>query len=139
MLSLLTRLLAGPLINSVMGVINKHYDVKMNKDALQADVEKAVMGVIGDVSKSQADVIKTEMQSDSWLARNWRPMVALSSFGILCFYALFVPITVGYWGWSSPKVGDALLGWINTICLTCLGGYMGLRTVDKLITSVFRR
>lgn len=139
MFSLLAKILAGPLVGSVMGVITKHYDVKMNKDVLQAEVEKAVLGAIQDVSSTQADVIKAEMQSESWLARNWRPISALCFVGIVVFYGVFTPATVAYFGWPAPRVGDPLLLSIIELVKICLGGYIGFRSLEKITDMVFNR
>jgi hypothetical protein len=139
MLTLLTSLLTGPLIASIMGVVGKYIDKQANKDILQAEIEKAVLGTIKDVSSTQADVIKAEMQSESWLARNWRPISALCFVAVVIFYALWVPITVAYFGWTSPRIGDPLL--LETIGLVkiCLGGYIGFRSLEKITETVFSR
>ena len=139
MLSILLKLLSGPLIASVMGVINKHYDVKMNKDTLQADIEKAVLGTITDVASTQADVIKAEIQSEDKITRIWRPLVALSFAFVILFYALIVPITVGYFGAPAPKIGDKLLEWVVQLCTLCLGGYVAGRSLEKITELVFSR
>lgn len=139
MLSILLKLLSGPIVGAVMGVVNKHYDVKMNKDNIQADVEKAVLGVITDVATTQADVIKTEIQSEDKITRIWRPLVALSFAFVILFYALFVPVTVGYFGWPAPKIGDKLLEWVVQLCTLCLGGYVAGRSLEKIAELVFTR
>lgn len=139
MLTLLTSLFTGPLVKSVMGVFTKHLDVKMNKDVLQAEVEKAILGTITDVSKSQADIIMAETKSESWLVRNWRPISALCFVLVVLFYALWVPITVAYFGFPPPRIGDPLM--LETINLVkiCLGGYIGGRTLEKVAETVFNR
>lgn len=139
MLQVLLSLLSGPLVSAVMGVINKHYDVQINKDKLQADVEKAVLGTITDVTSNQADVLKAEINSEERLARIWRPIAGLSLLSVLLFYSLILPISVGWFGLPPVRVGDTLLGWIYTLCGTCLGGYMAGRSIEKIVETVFSR
>ena len=139
MLALLLKLLSGPLVGAVMGVVNKHYDVKMNKDNIQAEIEKAVLGTIKDVTETQADVIKAEMQSDSWIARNWRPISALGFVSVVLFYGVWTPATVAYFGWPAPRIGDPLLIEIINLVKICLGGYVMGRTLEKVVETVFSR
>ncbi len=138
MLNLLLSLLTGPLVNSVMGVINKHYDVQINKDKLQADVEKAILGTITDVTSNQADVLKAEINSEERLARIWRPIAALCLLSVLMFYSLILPIAVGWFGAPPVRVGDILLGWIYTLFGSCLGGYIVGRSLEKIVENVFK-
>jgi hypothetical protein len=72
------------LVNSVGGVISKF--VTTDKDKLEAQRELVelergfqlkVMELDAQWAAQQADVIKAETNSQSWLARNWRPILML--------------------------------------------------------------
>lgn len=135
-LSLVTKLLAGPLIGSIMGVIGKHYDVKQNQDVLKADLLKALMETTDEVAKTQARVIEAEINSESWLARNWRPMAACGFVFTLLFYALIVPCLVAWFQITPPRVGDTLLSWVHNASMVCLGGYVAGRSLEKVAETI---
>jgi hypothetical protein len=111
----------------------------MNRDILQVEIEKAVLGVIQDVSKTQAGVIKAEISSESWLARNWRPISALGFVSVVLFYSLITPVTSAWFGAPPPRIGDVLLLKVIDLCTLCLGGYIGLRSFEKIADLVFSR
>lgn len=139
MLSFLLQLLSGPIVGAVTGVINKHLERQMSRDVLQAELEKAVIGAITDVTKTQADVIKAEMQSESWIARNWRPISALGFVSVVLFYSLIVPIVVAWFNAPAPRIGDTLLLKVIELVTLCLGGYIGLRSLEKIAETVMNR
>ena len=134
MLSFLLSVFSGPLVGAVTGVINKYITAGVDREKLHAEVEQAILGTLKDISSSQADVIKQELQSESWLPRNVRAVVMLGSFLVLVFFAIFVPCTVAYFGWPAPRVGNELLGWINNLTVISVGGYVGGRTLEKIAT-----
>jgi hypothetical protein len=135
----LLSLLGGPIVNAVMGVFNKIQDRKLSEAEARAEVEKAVMGTISEVSKSQADVIIAETKSDSWLARNWRPIVALSSFGSIWFVIFAYPFLLTWGLLPQVRFGDVGLEWFFTLTTICVGGYVGGRSVEKITDMVTRR
>jgi hypothetical protein len=122
-----------------MGVINRHYDMQMNRDVLQNEIEKAILGTIKDVATTQGDVIKAEMQSESWMARNWRPISALAFVSVVMFYSLVTPISVAWFGTSAPRIGDTLLVEVISLVKICLGGYVMGRSLEKIAETVMSR
>ena len=92
----------------------------------QATLEQAAL----DASKS---TILAEEQGDSWLQKSWRPVVALGMFAVIMYAGVFVSLfhlpQINMTGvppelWSTFKL--------------CLGGYMGLRTLDKGVDAYFK-
>ena len=139
MLSFLLSLLSGPLVTAVMGVINRHYDMQMNRDVLQNEIEKAILGTIKDVASTQADVIQAEMQSESWLARNWRPLSAIAFVSVVIFYSLITPVTTAWLLLPPPRIGDTLLLAVIDLVKICLGGYVLGRSLEKIAETVMSR
>ena len=71
-------------------------------DQTQQDVAKLEllkMQRTGELSEfmAAADIVKTEAQSDSWLASSWRPILMLT-FGAL--------IVARWFGWGPEPPGD---------------------------------
>ena len=138
MFGLIARLLAGPIIGKVVDLFKIYKEGKLSELEVKAEVERAVMETIADVSKTQGDVIMAEMRGENWLQRNWRPMVAVAFAFIVVFYGLITPIMVGWFGWPPVRVGDILLLKIIDLVTICLGGYIGFRSIEKIAGYFFR-
>jgi hypothetical protein len=94
--------------------------------ASQATLEQAAL----DASKS---TILAEEQGGSWLQKSWRPIVSLGMFAVIMYAGVFVSLLhlpqINMTGvppelWSTFKL--------------CVGGYMGLRTLDKGVDAYFK-
>ena len=78
----------------------------------------------GTLIQAQSAVIIAEAQSQSWLARNWRPLVMVT------FAAEIVLISTGFMDVEALQAVPPELWKLLTLGI---GGYMTLRTVDKAI------
>lgn len=139
MLSFLAKLIAGPLVGKIVDLFTSFQNRKITEAEMRAEVELAVLGTFSEVSRTQASVIEAEIKGESWLQRNWRPMVAVVFAFIITFYGLITPIMVGWFGWPPVRVGDDLLKWIMDACVICLGGYIGGRSLEKIVSTIVRR
>lgn len=96
-------------------------ETEFQEKVLAADVEWA---------KTQADVIKAETTSQSWMARNWRPILMLVFTFIIAFNYIIAPIfsvktlPPPEQMWELIKIG--------------MGGYIVGRTVEKVTPDVVR-
>jgi hypothetical protein len=138
MLAFLAKLVAGPLIGKVVDLVKGYQDKKLSEAVLRAEVEKAILSTFADVAKTQGSVIESEIKGESWLQRNWRPIVAVSFAFIVLFYGLITPILVAWFGAPPVRVGDQLLEWIMNAVVICLGGYIGGRSLEKIVSSLRR-
>ncbi len=136
MIGMIARLFAGPIIDAVTRVFVASQNKKATEAEMRAEVEKAIMQTIADVSHAQADVIKAEAQGESWLQRCWRPVTALAFASVILFYGIVLPIAVDWFGMPRVRVGDTLLSWIMQAVMLCLGGYIGGRTLEKITDSI---
>jgi len=139
MLGILAKLLAGPIIGKVMDLVVSFQSRKLGEAELRAEVERAVLDTFAEVSKSQASVIEAEMRGENWLQRNWRPMVAVGLAIIPISYGILFPVAVAWFGMPPVRVGDDLLKWIMDAVVICLGGYIGGRSLEKVVTMIVRR
>jgi hypothetical protein len=139
MISTIIRLVTGPLVGKLVDLYKSYNEKQVTEAQLRRDIEKAVLGTFAEVSKSQADVIMAEAKGESWLQRNWRPMVAVAFAFIVIFYGLVTPIAVGWFGAAPIRVGDQLLGWIMDAVIICLGGYIGGRSLEKIVSTFVRK
>jgi len=139
MLAILAKLLAGPIIGKVMDLVMSFQNRKLGEAELRAEVERAVLDTFAEVSKSQASVIEAEMRGENWLQRNWRPMVAVGLAIIPISYGIVFPVAVAWFDMAPVRVGDDLLRWIMDAVVICLGGYIGGRSLEKIVTMIVRR
>lgn len=88
--------------------------IKLNENATQLNI-------------AAADIIKAEAQSESWLARNWRPMVMVTFAGL---------IVARWFGWAAPNLTEAEYLKLWSIVEFGLGGYVIGRSVEKIAPSI---
>lgn len=138
MLGAILNLVTGPLIGKLVELYKSYNQKQVTETQLRRDIEKAILGTFAEVSKSQADVIIAEAQGENWLQRNWRPLVAISFAFVVFFYGIITPILVGWFDVPPVRVGDQLLEWIMDVVKICLGGYIGGRSLEKIV-STFRK
>lgn len=136
MLAWLTKLLAGPLIDKIVGVITTVQNGKFTEAEIRAKVQAQVLETIGDVTRTQGDVIMAEMRGESPLQRLWRPITALLFVFIVFWFGFLQPLFVGWFGLPPLRVGDTLLLQIIDLVKICLGGYIGGRTLEKIVATV---
>ena len=98
----------------------------------QADLINGAMAVVSDVNASDnaravaaARIISAESRSESWIARSWRPLAAIT-FVILDLLVILGIIHV------APNVAEHL----QIVSYGCIFGYMSLRTIDKLVKEL---
>lgn len=73
--------------------------------------------------ESQTTIIQSEVQAQSWLQRNWRP---------LCMVVFLVLIVLHYLGLLAFEIADEM--W--TLLQIGIGGYVGARTVEKIVPGI---
>ena len=132
----LFKLLAGPLVEQITGVFKAYQGRKATEAEMRAEVQQAVLSCFNDISDKQARTIVAEAQGEDWLQRNWRPVTALSFTFIVFFYALLMPVAVDWFGAPPVRIGDILLGWVIQGVLFCLGGYIGGRSIEKIVREI---
>ena len=99
----------------------------------EAELNAALLARAGELEKAAADIIKTEAQSEHWLAACWRPILMLT-FGTL--------IVLRWLGWSAPGISEAEALKLWNIVEIGLGGYVIGRSAEKTlprIVEVLRR
>ncbi|WP_067518577.1 3TM-type holin [Endozoicomonas ascidiicola] len=91
-------------------------------------VELAVNGELDELAQ-RAGVINTEATGESWLQRNWRPIVML----------VFTVLIVARWlGWSAPDLSEAVELKLFSIVQIGIGGYIASRGIEKVADKIRR-
>lgn len=136
----LLSILSAPLsdiITATGNVIDKFVTTPQEKLQAQIEMQKAAQDFTFKMAEleqkwadTQADVIKTEAASQSWLARNWRPMTMM-------FFVLIIGSIVWTGGFvNGHELDHAFVMKILDIIQYGLSGYVVGRTVEKIAPPV---
>lgn len=121
-----------PIIDSILSIANKFIPDQDSRDRLKSELASKE----ADLARMQADIIKAEQTSDSFLTRNWRPLFMVLCGGIIglhwIMYDLFPYIRTVFdlniWVPQDPGLDPEL--W--TTIRIGIGGYLGGRTAEKI-------
>ncbi|MFO0187999.1 MAG: 3TM-type holin, partial [Alphaproteobacteria bacterium] len=123
-----------PALVPILGDAIKRLDpAAAPRPGAEAELNAALLARAGELEKAAADIIKTEAQSEHWLAACWRPILMLT-FGLL--------IVARWLGWSAPGISEAEALKLWNIVEIGLGGYVIGRSAEKTlprIVEVLRR
>ena len=133
--------IAGKVTGAVLGnvfegfkdIYKQYQEGKITEAELQLKSDELILKAQTELGKVAGDVIKTEIQSESWITRTWRPIMAMAAtFVLIIWYGFMVPIAVNWFGMPALVVGDDLLKWVYTLITIALTGYVAGRSIEKL-------
>lgn len=116
----------GPLVGGLFGLIDKSVEDKDQATRIKANLQEMVLtGQMKEI-EAAASIIQAEAQGESWLQRNWRPLL-MCLFGlIIANNYLVVPLFGTPMADIPPDMWELLkLG---------VGGYVVGRSVEKGVT-----
>jgi hypothetical protein len=94
---------------------------------ITTEVNLKVLELEGKLVEAQSKVLTAEIQGESWLQQNWRPMTMVT----------FVLLIVTTWlGYSAPGLTEAMNLRLLDIVEIGLGGYVIGRSVEKVAVSL---
>jgi hypothetical protein len=129
----------GPVLDVFRDLGSKWINKQISDQQFKTEVQKALLLALTNLWSEQGKVIIAEINSESPLTRIWRPAVAVSFAFVLFWYAFFVPIAVGWLGAPPLAVGDKLLEWIMTLLTISITGYIGGRSIEKVVDKFIRK
>jgi len=133
----LWEVLSGPvssLVDSVGAIIGdlhtsteEEINARANLLKVEREFHKAVLMAEANIVQEQASIIKAEANSQSWLARNWRPLLMLTCILIVANNYLISPL----FGTLSTELPDRL--W--DLMILGVTGYVVGRSAEKIVSS----
>ncbi len=121
--------LASAVLKPVLGIIDKNIEDKDLAARLKVEAQMAVMSHSSEELKAATQVIVAEAKSESWLARNWRPMImTMFGFIILNNYVLYPYLML----FGLPGVMLDLPPMLWNLIQIGLGGYVVGRSGEKI-------
>ena len=126
---MLDKLFAGgaaDLVKNVGGVIDNLHTSKEEKLEAEQKIKNMIMGYEAEMQKQVTERWKMDMQSDSWLSKNIRPLVLI--FLVVCTMLLiFVDAGV-----IKFEVKDTWVDLLQLVLITVIGAYFGGRSFEKV-------
>ena len=115
------------LIDSLVTTDEERLQFKQKMFELQLGMYEKFLDYETRLTEAQSKIIVAEASSDSWIAKNWRPITML----------IFVGLVVCRWfGFSAPNVTPEIESQLWTLIQIGLGGYIGGRSIEKIAETV---
>lgn len=127
----ITEFLKG-LVSPITDLIGKAIPDKDLATQLSTQIEALLINADTTVVTQQAGVITAEAKSDSWLARNWRPMTMLTFVFIVANNFIIAPYAqaIFHQSVSLPTPPD-----LWELIKIGLGGYVVGRSGEKIMSA----
>ena len=117
---------AAGLVKSVGSVLDNLTTSKEEKLAAEHKIKDMIMGYEAEMQKQVTERWKMDMNSDSWLSKNIRPLVLVF---LVVSTVLLIFIDGGV---ISFKVEDKWTDLLQLVLITVIGAYFGGRSLEKV-------
>lgn len=118
MLNFLSALI-GPLFKTIDSVI----DNKDHADRIKMEIQQKILTHHAEEFRVAANIIVAEANGESWLQRNWRPVLMLWFAGLVGAHWL---------GFTAPNLSESTVGHLLDIVKIGVGGYVIGRSGEKI-------
>ena len=117
---------AADLVKNVGGVIDNLHTSKEEKLEAEKKIKDMIMGYEAQMQKEVSNRWKVDMNSDSWLSKNIRPMVLIF---LVVSTVLMIFIDAGM---IAFEVKDTWVDLLQLVLITVIGAYFGGRSLEKV-------
>jgi len=115
----------GNIAEKISGIIDKHTFSKVEKAQFEKEMTQVWIDAEADIQKNVTERWKTDMNSDSWLSKNVRPIVLLF---LVLSTVLIVFIDAGV---IAFNVKEKWVDLLQLVLITVIGAYFGGRSYEK--------
>tara|TARA_R110002073_G_scaffold183299_1_gene341495 strand:+ start:119 stop:511 length:393 start_codon:yes stop_codon:yes gene_type:complete len=117
---------ANELVKGVGGVIDDLSTSDEERLEAKRKIKEAVLNYEKAIQVEVSDRWRVDMESDSWLSKNIRPMVLI----FLCVSTvLLIFIDAGF---MDFVVDNSWIDLLKVVLMTCIGAYFGGRSFEKV-------
>ena len=117
---------ASELVKSVGGVLDNLTTTKEEKLAAEQKIKDMIMGYEAEMQKQVTERWKLDMNSDSWLSKNIRPLTLIF---LVISTELIIFIDAGT---ISFDVKSSWVDLLQLVLITVIGAYFGGRSLEKV-------
>ena len=116
---------SGGVAEKISNIIAKHTFSKEDRARFEKEMTEVFINAEADMQQNVTERWKTDMNSDSWLSKNVRPLVLIF---LVVSTVLMVFIDAGV---ISFDVKDTWIDLLQLVLITVIGAYFGGRSVEK--------
>ena len=99
--------IAGAVLKPVLGIVDKLIPDKDLAVQLKHEISTAGLALAAKELEAKSAVLTAELTGESWLQRNWRPIVMLT----------FTALVVAHWlGFTAPNISDEIVSDLLAYC-----------------------
>ena len=113
-------------VDDVANALDKFIRTKEDRDAFEKEMTEIFVRAESEMQKNVSDRWKYDMDSDSWLSKNVRPLVLV----FLIFSTILLIFIEG--GNIDFFIKEEWIGLLQMILLTVIGAYFGGRSIEKV-------
>ena len=117
---------AAELVKGVGGVIDNLHTSKEEKLEAEKQIKDMIMGYEAEMQKQVTERWKVDMNSDSWLSKNIRPMTLIF---LVVSTVLIIFIDAGA---ITFEVKSSWIDLLQLVLITVIGAYFGGRSLEKV-------
>lgn len=119
--------LLGAVAKPVIDIIDKFVLDKDLAQQMQNDLAVEMLRAEADITAAASSVIMAEAQGESWLQRNWRPM-------LMVWFSILIG---AYWfGWVPSNLPEAAVLELFSLVQIGIGGYVVGRSAEKITKNI---
>jgi len=123
----------GSIAEKISGIIDKHTFSKVEKAQFEKEMEQIFIKAEADMQQNVTDRWKTDMNSDSWLSKNVRPLILVWCIVVFSLAGILDSIE------SVPfHIGELWNDTFEKVMMAVVLAYFGGRTTEKA-TSIFKK
>jgi len=116
-------------VDDVANALDKFIRTKEDRDAFEKEMTEIFVRAEAEMQKNVSDRWKYDMESDSWLSKNVRPLVLVF---LIFSTILLIFIEAGN---IDFFIKEEWIGLLQMILLTVIGAYFGGRSIEKVNKS----
>lgn len=116
---------SGELVKEVGGVVDNLTTTKEEKLEAKRKLKEVLLNYEKAIQVEVSERWRFDMQSDSWLSKNIRPLVLI----FLCFSTVLLIFIDS--GVISFRVDESWIDLLKVVLMTCIGAYFGGRSFEK--------
>tara|TARA_R100000278_G_C5465870_1_gene162647 strand:- start:832 stop:1218 length:387 start_codon:yes stop_codon:yes gene_type:complete len=116
---------SGELVKEVGSVVDNLTTTKEEKLEAKKKLKEVLLDYEKAIQVEVSERWRVDMQSDSWLSKNIRPMVLI----FLCFSTVLLIFVDS--GIITFRVDESWIELLKVVLMTCIGAYFGGRSFEK--------
>ena len=117
---------AGGVAEKISNIIAKHTFSKEDRAKFENEMTKVFIEAENEMQQNVTERWKTDMNSDSWLSKNVRPLVLIF---LVASTVLIVFIDAGVLAFEAK---DNWIDLLQLVLITVIGAYFGGRSYEKI-------